>query len=470
MRRVTRAVQIASLVLVLALLAIPFAINAAPAVFLPSQAAEGRSAEQSPPTALNQIDIASLLQDSGSAPDQGQLSQDLDAALSSVPGTFTGQVLDAETGAQIYGRDPQAAMIPASNLKLLTAITALEVIGPESTFATTARLRPATTGEPAALVLQAGGDALLGGGASDPQAVAGRAGLNTLAQQTAQALGAEAAAGYQLLVDDRLFTGPALNPAWESGDVQAGEIAPIYPIAINSAFPVPGSGLPRPEDAAMNAAQSFAASLAQYGVSVQGQPARLSGDAGAPEQGRGLASVQSASVGEQVSYMLRNSDNYLSEVLARMSAVTAGRAGSSDDAIAVTRQTLSGLGLDMTGVVLADNAGLSSRDRLSAAQMTAAVQLIAQGPDPVLRRALEGLPVAGLTGTLENRYATAATASGAGLIRAKTGTLNTVMTLSGTVVNSEGRLLLFSFMANDLPGGAGSAPPALDRAAARLAG
>lgn len=466
MRRAVRAVQAGALLAVLALLTVPFAINAAPALIVPAEAAQGRSAAQSPPQSLSQVSIATEPRSEARKPDQQKLSQLLDAALTSVPGTFTGQVIDAASGTQLYGRDPQAPMLPASNLKLLTAITTLKNLGPTTTFSTTVRLLSGGASGPAALVLRAGGDALLASGASDPQAVAGHAGLATLAKQTAEALGSRSGENYRLFLDDSIFTGPALNPRWERDDVQAGEIAPIYPIAITSASPALGSSGPRPDDAAMQAAQSFASALAANGVQVQGQPVRLTSQS---TQLQDLTSVQSANVAAQVAYMLRTSDNYLSEVLARMSATAVGREGSSDEAIAVVKETITGLGLNLDRAVLADNAGLSPHNRLSAAQMTAAVRLIARSEDPALRHALEGLPVAGLTGTLKNRYATALTQPGAGLVRAKTGTLNTVMTLSGTVVDAHGRLLLFSFMANDLPGRASSAPPALDRAAAVLA-
>ncbi len=97
------------------------------------------------------------------------------------------------------------------------------------------------------------------------------------------------------------------------------------------------------------------------------------------------------------------------------------------------------------------------------------VRAITSGADTRLRAGLAGFPVAGLTGTLGDRYMDAATARGAGLVRAKTGTLNTVIALSGYVVDADGRLLVFSFIGNGLtPGAANKA--ALDRTASVLAG
>jgi D-alanyl-D-alanine carboxypeptidase/D-alanyl-D-alanine-endopeptidase (penicillin-binding protein 4) len=89
---------------------------------------------------------------------------------------------------------------------------------------------------------------------------------------------------------------------------------------------------------------------------------------------------------------------------------------------------------------------------------------------------LTGLPVAGWSGTLTDRYATdgprddllAATASGE--VRAKTGTLNGVSSLAGMTVDDDGRLLVFAVLADRLaPGGTAAAERALDRVAATLA-
>jgi serine-type D-Ala-D-Ala carboxypeptidase/endopeptidase (penicillin-binding protein 4) len=77
--------------------------------------------------------------------------------------------------------------------------------------------------------------------------------------------------------------------------------------------------------------------------------------------------------------------------------------------------------------------------------------------------------VAGLTGTLGDRYVDGSSAEGAGLVRAKTGTLNSVIALSGYVVDADGRLLVFSFIGNGLTPGAAGNRLALDASATVLA-
>jgi D-alanyl-D-alanine carboxypeptidase/D-alanyl-D-alanine-endopeptidase (penicillin-binding protein 4) len=243
-------------------------------------------------------------------------------------GTFTAVVQDAATGKVLYDRNGTANRIPASNMKLLTAVAALRGIGPEERFSTRAVAGPAAaatpgTATPAArtprgtaprsVVLVGGGDVLLGGGESAEDKVLGHAGLATLAKQTVDTLRKDGFKGQvQVLVDDSLFTGPALNPAWSPDDVAAGEMAPLFPLALNSArFNPADTAAPRPQDSAMAAGEAFAAGLktagAAAGVTVAPAVARLDGKATA--DAKVLAEVQSATVSQQVDLMLQTSDN-----------------------------------------------------------------------------------------------------------------------------------------------------------------
>ena len=87
-----------------------------------------------------------------------------------------------------------------------------------------------------------------------------------------------------------------------------------------------------------------------------------------------------------------------------------------------------------------------------------------------LRAILTGLPVGGLTGTLDQRFNTPTTTSGAGYVRGKTGTLSGVSSLAGVVEDTDGRLLAFAFLADRVPDQATlGARDALDRLAATLA-
>src|SRR5688572_28504702 len=46
------------------------------------------------------------------------------------------RVIDLASGRELYAREPDRPMMPASNLKMLTTATALHLLGPDHTFDT----------------------------------------------------------------------------------------------------------------------------------------------------------------------------------------------------------------------------------------------------------------------------------------------------------------------------------------------
>jgi D-alanyl-D-alanine carboxypeptidase/D-alanyl-D-alanine-endopeptidase (penicillin-binding protein 4) len=100
--------------------------------------------------------------------------------------------------------------------------------------------------------------------------------------------------------------------------------------------------------------------------------------------------------------------------------------------------------------------------------LTQLLVLAASPAHPELRAIVGGLPVAGFTGTLDPDSEGFGSSSGLGVVRAKTGSLSTVNTLAGLVVDRDGRLLAFAFMSNG-SGAAASARSALDSLAGRVA-
>lgn len=473
MLRSARVATAALLVAVFAILAVPLGFAAVPSVVRAFEVPEPTpeptvDARQLAPLTLSPPAHVTALDPAAPQPTPGTLTAALDAELAlDGPGGLSGIVLDAESGDVIFDRDSGKLQLPASNQKLLTAAAVVSKIDPNRRLETTV-----VRGERASeLVLVAGGDVLLSSGRSDPNTVSGRAGLQTLAEETLAAVD-PADTPFTIALDDTLFVGPTLNAGWLPGDVAAGEIAPIFPLAINSSWVTEGATQgPRTPDAALDAAAvfraAFAAAGSERGIEVAAGVVR----AQAPADGVQLAAVESATVAEQVKHMLLTSDNYLAEALARLAARAGGQPASFGGAADTMVSVINQLGVATEGLVVGDAAGLSPRNAVSPAQLAAVVRALAVSEDQGAASVLTGLPIAGLSGTLQDRYELEGPAAdGAGLVRAKTGTLNAVTALSGYVVTADGRLLVFSFIAGDLDGNTVAARTAIDRAAAVLAG
>jgi D-alanyl-D-alanine carboxypeptidase/D-alanyl-D-alanine-endopeptidase (penicillin-binding protein 4) len=128
------------------------------------------------------------------------------------------------------------------------------------------------------------------------------------------------------------------------------------------------------------------------------------------------------------------------------------------------------LGVRADAVRLVDGSGLSRDNALAPGALTRLLAGLTTGEPGELSPLLTGLPVAGFDGTLTGRYRTGPQVAGAGVVRAKTGTLRGVSTLAGVARTADGRLLAFSLAADAVPQGAIlSAQAALDRLAASLA-
>lgn len=399
-----------------------------------------------------------------SAPVPADLAGRLDELFDDerMTGKLSIDIRDAATNDVLYTRGEASAKTPASVTKVLTGAAALLSLGGESRFTTTAALT--STDGPAQLHLIGGGDVLLGPGESDPMQVMGHAGLATLAEETAEQLKARGISSVQLSADVSRYTGPTYNDGWEPGDIGHGFITHISPLMTESGWTKLERGAPRHADPVQVAVDQFAEALAAHGIDAEvGEPA-AAGD-GAEQ----LAQVESAPVSAVVQNMMLASDNVSAEVLGREVALAAGKPGSGAEAPMEVIETLRSAGLDTGSIALEDVSGLNYGNRISAHDLTTLIQAAAAS-DGDLSRLIPGMPVGGLSGTLAERYEDPETTPAAGRVNAKTGTLRTVTSLAGTVLTADGRLLVFSLMADDLqPGTAGRGREVFDEAVTLLA-
>ncbi|MFF0555435.1 D-alanyl-D-alanine carboxypeptidase/D-alanyl-D-alanine-endopeptidase [Streptomyces sp. NPDC004266] len=356
----------------------------------------------------------------------------------------TASVVDTATGEQLYGEGAGTPMTPASTVKIATTAAALSALGPDHRIPTTVTAAP----DGGSVTLTGGGDPTL-----DP------ARLGTLAADTARALRTRGRTSVRLAYDTSLYRGPALHPIGPNEN-----LAPVVALMTREGRLDDSTGGPAPRtaDPARDTATAFAELLTRAGIEITGSPAPGPTPKGAP-----LARTYSAPLADLVERTLTNSDNDLAEALARQTALARRQPASFQGAEKAVHDELARLRLPVTGARFADGSGLDRRDRVSAALLTGLLTRAADPAHPALRPLLTGLPVGGFTGTLAGRFDTAP--AGAGLVRAKTGTLTGVNTLAGTVVTPDGRLLAFAFLAGRTTSPY-EAQPALDRLSAALAG
>jgi D-alanyl-D-alanine carboxypeptidase/D-alanyl-D-alanine-endopeptidase (penicillin-binding protein 4) len=356
-------------------------------------------------------------------------------------------VVDADTRAALFESGARRPVAPASTAKLLTAAAVLTVRPPTYRIPTTVRAAPHGV-----LVLVGGGDPTLTGA---PRGTAGAypeaARITDLADQILRSHQQVR----RIVVDDGLFTGPAISPAWAPEDVPSSYASAITAVMTDGGRAAPGDAV-RSADPDLAAGHELAAALHEP---------RLPVTRGSAAAGPVVATVESAPLSVLVEQMLQESDNVIAECLARQVAIAKHDPVSFTGAAAAIRQVLGTLRVAV-GKGMVDGSGLAARDRLTVATLTAVLETIITRPS--LHPVLAGLPVAGWSGTLVDRYLAGRARSGAGVVRAKTGTLTGVSALAGLVHDASGRLLVFAFDA-DRVRSTDAADAALDRLAAGLA-
>ena len=376
-------------------------------------------------------------------------------------GTLTGTVIDPATGTTLWDHNSATPLTPASSGKLLTMTAALLSLDPQFRFTTTVVAGP----DPGTVIVVGGGDPTLSSLPVGKESVyPGAAHLDDLVAQVKKAAGG---AVQKVLLDTSRYSGDPMAPGWENSDIAGGSVTPITPFMLDG-----GRGKPTVSETARtatpdtDAAKEFARRLGADPNSV----AKTTAPAGA----KVLGSVQSPPLTDMITNLLQISDNVLAEAVGREVAKQAGAPASFADGAGNVLNILRNNNFDLTGVTMVDGSGLSTQDRVTA-KLLGSIMAVAAGPDgggdqrvAKLRPLLTGLPVAGGSGTLSDRYNDAASSSGKGWVRAKTGTLDGVNTLTGIVQDTDGKVLAFALMSNGSQIDPGRA--ALDDVAAALRG
>jgi D-alanyl-D-alanine carboxypeptidase/D-alanyl-D-alanine-endopeptidase (penicillin-binding protein 4) len=412
-------------------------------------------------TSAPRPDILGTLSDSAPVPTRAALAAAL-ARRTTVPATggrMVGMVIDGITGSVLWDRGGLTAEPPASTTKLLTSAVALQRLGADFRF-TTATERVGRT-----LYLVGGGDpTLLRTSRSVAVPAYPRpASLGELARRTAAAL--PHGASVRLRVDTSAETGPELARGWMKDYTSEGDITPPSALELDEGRLHPAElDSERTPTPAAQAAGVFVTLLQADGVHVVGRVRTAT----APAAASPVAAVSSPPLDALVQRMLTVSDNDLAEAVGRALARHDNFPPTFAGAAQAVTEGLAAFGVPAHLVTLHDTSGLSHSDRVAPRALIDALEAATSGRHPALRPIVEGLPIGGFTGTLSERYRTRSARFGAGIVRAKTGTLTGVNALAGLVVDRSGRLLMFALLASRAPT-PGKTVDALDAIASTLA-
>lgn len=338
-------------------------------------------------------------------------------------------VVDIATGETVAARSDGVALIPASNTKLLTSVAVLNRFRGDETFATTV-VQP----EKGTIVLVGGGDPMLAAEPASDEAYPKPASTRRLAEATAKALKDSGQTSVSLGYDASLFEDSGWAATWPSR--YGSQVTRISALWVDEGK----SGTTRSATPALDAAKVFATQLEESGITVEDTISEKGGS------GDELARVESLPVHVLVEMAMQLSNNSYTEVLGFQLALADKRPATFAGSAAAVQAQLTDLGLWKTGARLVDASGLSRENVVTSSMLAGAVRTMAT--EPRLSVILDGLPTAGVTGTLADRFTDDISRPARGIARAKTGTLNFVSTLAGTTRTADGRQLAFAFLLN----------------------
>lgn len=414
-------------------------------------------------------------------------------------------VVDAATGADVIAVDADGALKPASNMKVVTAAAALDILPGSFRFRTVLAVRGND------LVVIGSGDPSFG----DPKIAAARRQQITAAfhdwAARLKARGLTEIAG-DLIIDDSVFESQRVHPSWDRDQLDSWYCAPVGGLNINdncidvqispgkpgepaAVKVVPGNTYvtiqnqaktggkqtasirrPRNEpvyvvsglckfastfqaitvpDPGMLFGSALKTTLAADGINIRGtvRRERVRDGLGNPPGNCSVVAVQENGIDDSLGRMLKDSQNLFAECVLktigfqRSAAETGNGEGSYVSGRRALAEYFKKIGAPVAqDVYIDDGSGLSHRNRVTPRLMTHVLRHMFRHPRS--KEFIANLPVAGEDGTLKRRMHDVD-----GRVRAKTGYINNVHALSGFVYGKSGRVYCFSILANDVRGG-----------------
>jgi len=416
-------------------------------------------------------------------------------------------VVDRKTSRVLYARNPDRPLIPASNMKILTALVVLERLGPAYRFETllAADAPPDAQGAVENLYVRGSGDPALTSeqlwrmaadlrmrGVSHVRGnlilddsylddvrwhpswgpVSARAYHSPIGALSANygsfsvaiTPGSEVGAAARVFIDPPLplFKLENLAQTGKTGSVQKLDVdrsvGALDRETIRVSGSIPLSAEPVVFYRSVNDPLAYAGGVIRMQLAANGIVVDGSVIAGRlPEARVPLLRFEGFPLSEIVRRYMKFSNNTIAETLVKdLGAIETGMPGSWDSGAKVLQDQLDKLGVLASGTVIVDGSGLARQDRVAPRSFVRALQMadssFAWGPELI-----EALPIASADGTLAER------ANGAAhRVRAKTGLLTGATALSGFTESVGGEGRIFSILVNGYKQGDRAAMRAVD--------
>jgi D-alanyl-D-alanine carboxypeptidase/D-alanyl-D-alanine-endopeptidase (penicillin-binding protein 4) len=180
--------------------------------------------------------------------------------------------------------------------------------------------------------------------------------------------------------------------------------------------------------------------LTERGITVDHQPTTWSQES----QADSLFTVLSVPLKDIMPVVMKPSQNQIAEALLRTLGLERAGVGTADSGRRVVERQFTQWGIPSDAFVVRDGSGLSRSDLISPEALVSILEAMRKSPNFTVF--YESLPIAGVDGTIRTRMRDT---PAQGNLRAKTGTLSMVRSLSGYIRTADGRLLEFSMLCNN---------------------
>jgi D-alanyl-D-alanine carboxypeptidase/D-alanyl-D-alanine-endopeptidase (penicillin-binding protein 4) len=356
---------------------------------------------------------------------------------------------DISDGSIIFESNADNSMLPASLTKLYTGASAAITLDPDAKFVTRVKYLDNN------VYLVGAGDPQLGTD-SNPNL----ANLADLAEETAKKLKQFNVFEVNVFVDDSLL-GKLQRPVdWLDSYFQSSEIHLISSLNLDN----PIAPRQAPIDPSITTGQTFALYLLKNDIKVNGVVARKN----TPKDAFEVATKYSKSVAQLIEDFLMTSNNQDSEIIARVASLVSENDPSTDAATELLLKDVELMGISSVDNTISDASGLSRSNKISATDLSQLIyksinnsEIIKQNKGDTSKFMIlpstqipadpwplfTGLATGNGLGTMKKRFDEAGS-PGRGVVRAKTGSLNRVITLAGTVTTKDNVFISFAILVN----------------------